>query len=207
MKKDLSPTTEVDGRSIHAMQKRLRTRELLLRSARDLLHEGKTLTVTEVARRAGVAVATVYNHFAGPEEMLRAITEELVDRSIKDAQSIVRSAGSRAASEMFPTLLYESFSALKDVATATTIPGVFLADPEIIEKLYETVHLLLSDSESDNIDETHEKSKTVTYLLLGALIRTKNYLIPDSAGYRPDDDAEAVTDLLRSIIKSISGRS
>ena len=206
MKEGLSPATEVDGRSLHAMQRRLRTRELLLRSARELLHEGKTLNVAEIARHAEVAVATVYNHFAGPEEILRAITEELVDRSIRDAQSIVRTSGSQAASEMLPTLLYEAFSSLKDTATNTTIPGVFLADPEIIEKLYSAVHLLLSEAEVNNTDEIDERSRTITYVLLGALIRTKDYVTPDGASY-PDNDAEAIADLLRSIIKSASDRS
>ena len=206
MKEGLSPATEVDGRSLHAMQRRLRTRELLLRSARELLHEGKTLNVAEIARHAEVAVATVYNHFAGPEEILRAITEELVDRSIRDAQTIVRTSGSQAASEMLPTLLYETFSSLKDTATTTTIPGAFLADPEIIEKLFVAVHLFLSEAEVDNADEVHKRSKTITYVLLGALVRTKDYVTPEGASY-PDNDAEAIADLLRSIIKSASDRS
>lgn len=207
MKEDLSPTTEVDGRSLHAIQRRLRTRELLLRSAYELLNEGKTINVADIASQAGVAVATVYNHFSGPEEILRAITEGLVDRSIKDAQSIVRSTGSRAASEMFPALLYESFSALKDNATTRTIPEIFLADPEIVEKLFRMIFVLLSESEGDNSDEIREKSKLITYVVLGALIRTKDYLTPDGAGYRPDDGTEAVSDLLRTIIKSISASS
>ena len=207
MKEGLSPATDVDGRSLHAMQRRLRTRELLLRSARELLHEGKTLNVAEIARHAEVAVATVYNHFAGPEEILRAITEELVDRSIRDAQSIVRTSGSQAASEMLPTLLYEAFSSLRETATTTTIPGVFLADPEIIEKLYTAVHLLLSEAEVDNTDEIRKRSRTITYVLLGALIRTKDYVTHDGTSYRPDNDVEAAADLLRSIIKSISDRS
>jgi len=207
MKEDLSPTTEVDGRSLHAIQRRLRTRELLLRSARDILTQGKTINVADIASHAGVAVATVYNHFSGPEEILRAITEELVDRSIKDAQSIVRSTGSRAASEMFPALLYESFSALKDTATTTTIPEIFLADPEIVEKLFQMIFVLLSESEGDNSDETREKSKLTTYVVLGALIRTRDYLTPDGASYRPNDDTEAVSDLLRTIMRSISNSS
>ncbi len=209
MKEDLSPATDVDGRSLHAMQRRLRTRELLLRSARKLLQDGRALIISELANDAGVAVATVYNHFAGPEEILKAITEELVDRSITDALSIVRSTGSRAASEMFPALLHEAFSSLKDTATRSTIPGVFLADPEIIEKLYETVHLLLSESEADNTDELREKSRTITYVLLGALIRSKNYVTSDGVdfGSETSDDSEAVADLLRSIVKSVSDRS
>lgn len=206
MKEDHSLALGVDGRSLHAIQRRSRTRELLLRSARELLHEGKTLNVAEIARHAEVAVATVYNHFAGPEEILRAITEELVDRSIRDAQSIVRTSGSQAAAEMLPTLLYEAFSSLKDTATTTTIPGAFLADPEIIEKLFEAVHLFLSEAEVDNADEVRKRSKTITYVLLGALVRTKDYVTPDGASY-PDNDAEAIADLLRSIIKSASDRS
>ena len=183
MKEDLSPATAVDGRSLHAMQRRLRTRELLLRSARKLLQDGRTVNISELADDAGVAVATVYNHFAGPEEILKAITEELVDRSITDALSIVRSTGPQAASEMFPALLHDAFSSLKDTATTKTIPEVFLADPEIIEKLYETVRHLLSQSEAGNTDELREKSRTITYVLLGALIRSKTYVTSASIDF------------------------
>ena len=206
MKEDLSPATAVDGRSLHAMQRRLRTRELLLRSARKLLQDGRTVNISELADDAGVAVATVYNHFAGPEEILKAITEELVDRSITDALSIVRSTGPQAASEMFPALLHDAFSSLKDTATTKTIPKVFLADPEIIEKLYETVHHLLSQSEAGNTDELREKSRTITYVLLGALIRSKTYVTSASIDFSSEtsNDSEAVANLLRSIVKSIS---
>ena len=206
MKEDLSPATAVDGRSLHAMQRRLRTRELLLRSARKLLQDGRTVNISELADDAGVAVATVYNHFAGPEEILKAITEELVDRSITDALSIVRSTGPQAASEMFPALLHDAFSSLKDTATTKTIPKVFLADPEIIEKLYETVHHLLSQSEAGNTDEVREKSRTITYVLLGALIRSKTYVTSASIDFSSEtsNDSEAVANLLRSIVKSIS---
>ena len=206
MKEDLSPATAVDGRSLHAMQRRLRTRELLLRSARKLLPDGRTVNISELADDAGVAVATVYNHFAGPEEILKAITEELVDRSITDALSIVRSTGPQAASEMFPALLHDAFSSLKDTATTKTIPKVFLADPEIIEKLYETVHHLLSQYEAGNTDELREKSRTITYVLLGALIRSKTYVTSASIDFSSEtsNDSEAVANLLRSIVKSIS---
>lgn len=205
--KEETSTTKIDGRTLQAMQRRMRTRELLLRTARNSLLEGRTLNIADIANDAEVAVATVYNHFSSPEEILRAITEDLVDRSIKDTLSIVKASGSRAASEMLPALLYESFSALKDLATTKTIPGVFLADPEIIEKLYEAVLLLLSESQGGSHDETREKSRKITYVLLGALIRTKDYVTPDGAGYRPEDDAEATTELLRTILKAISEHS
>ena len=42
---------------------------------------------------------------------------------------------------MLPTLLYEAFSSLKDTTATTTIPGAFLADPEIIEKLFVAVRI------------------------------------------------------------------
>ena len=205
--KEETSTTKIDGRTLQAMQRRMRTRELLLRTARNSLLEGRTLNIADIANDAEVAVATVYNHFSSLEEILRAITEDLVNRSIKDTLSIVKASGSRAASEMLPTLLYESLSALKDLATTKTIPGVFLADPEIIEKLYEAVLLILSESEGGSDDETREKSRTITYVLLGALIRTKDYVTPDGAGYRPDDDAEATIELLRTILKAISEHS
>ena len=71
------------------------------------------------------------------------------------------------------------------------------------------MHLLLSESEADNTDELREKSRTITYVLLGALIRSKNYVTSDGVdfGSQTSDDSEAVADLLRSIVKSVSDRS
>tara|TARA_Y100000768_G_scaffold386950_1_gene376673 strand:+ start:1097 stop:1720 length:624 start_codon:yes stop_codon:yes gene_type:complete len=204
MKEDLSAQKDLDGRSLHAIQKRLRTRELLLRSARNLLNAGKALTISDVAKEAEVAVATVYNHFDGPEAILKAIAEDLVNRSIADAASLVRSNGSRAATELFPALLCESFSNFNEAAIASSSPTVFLADQEIIGKLFETVSSLLTQIKLDGADEVHVQSKLITYVLLGALFRADNDSTFGNNDLALGTDTESIADLLRFIIRAVS---
>ena len=118
MKEALSDESGLDGRSLYAIQKRLRTREVLL--ARAAQPRRAKLVIADLAKEAGVSVATVYNHFDGPEAILKAITEDLVNRSIADASSLVRSNGPQAATELFPTLLYESIAYLNRRQTPQT---------------------------------------------------------------------------------------
>ncbi|MEU3553064.1 TetR/AcrR family transcriptional regulator [Streptomyces fragilis] len=50
-----------------------RNRERIVAVARDLVDQGTALQLNDVARRAGVGVATVYRHFATPEALLEAV--------------------------------------------------------------------------------------------------------------------------------------
>jgi AcrR family transcriptional regulator len=50
-----------------------RNRERIVAVARDLVDQGAALQLNDVARRAGVGVATVYRHFATPEALLETV--------------------------------------------------------------------------------------------------------------------------------------
>ncbi len=204
MKEDLSAQSDLDGRSLYAIQKRLRTREILMKSARSLLSEGKALVIADLATEAGVAVATVYNHFDGPEAILKAITEDLVNRSIADASSLVRSNGPQAATELFPTFLYESFSHLNETADPSNSPSVFLADQEIIEKLHGAVSSLLAKNKSVGTKEIHDQAKLITYILLGALFRAGNDQTFSNDALALGTDTESTVELLRSLLRAVS---
>ena len=204
MKEDLSAQSDLDGRSLYAIQKRLRTREILMKSARSLLSEGKALVIADLATEAGVAVATVYNHFDGPEAILKAITEDLVNRSIADASSLVRSNGPQAATELFPTFLYESFSHLNETADPSNSPSVFLADQEIIEKLHGAVSSLLANNKSVGTKEVHDQAKLITYILLGALFRAGNDQTFSNDALVLGTDTESTVELLRSLLRAVS---
>ncbi|MAN33395.1 MAG: hypothetical protein CL410_03745 [Acidimicrobiaceae bacterium] len=204
MKEALSDESSLDGRSLYAIQKRLRTREVLLKSARHQLSEGKALVIADLAKEAGVSVATVYNHFDGPEAILKAITEDLVNRSIADASSLVRSNGPRAATELFPTLLYESFAYLNEAADPSDSPAVFLADQHIIEKIYETVSSLLAKNKLVGADKIRDQAKLVTYMILGALFRAGRDSTSGDGALALGTDSESAVDLLRSILRAVS---
>lgn len=204
MKEALSDESGLDGRSLHAIQKRLRTREVLLKSARHQLSEGKALVIADLAKEAGVSVATVYNHFDGPEAILKAITEDLVNRSIADASSLVRSNGPQTATELFPTLLYESFAYLNEAADPSDSPAVFLADQHIIEKIYETVSSLLAENKLLGADKIRDQAKLVTYMILGALFRAGRDSTSGDGALALGSDSESAVDLLRSILRAVS---
>src|SRR5260370_98767 len=61
---------------------KLRTRKRLLDAARLLILAGgeTRLTASNVARRAGVAGATFYEHFRNRDDMLRALSNDLFDQ-------------------------------------------------------------------------------------------------------------------------------
>lgn len=204
MEEALTDESGLDGRSLYAIQKRLRTREVLLKSARRQLSEGKALVIADLAKEAGVSVATVYNHFDGPEAILKAITEDLVNRSIADASSLVRSNGPQAATQLFPTLLYESFAYLNEAADPSDSPAVFLADQQIIEKIYETVSSLLAKNKLVGEDKVRNQAKLVTYMILGALFRAGKELTSGDVAVALGTDSESAVDLLRSILRAVS---
>jgi AcrR family transcriptional regulator len=204
MEEALTDESGLDGRSLYAIQKRLRTREVLLKSARRQLSEGKALVIADLAKEAGVSVATVYNHFDGPEAILKAITEDVVNRSIADASSLVRSNGPQAATELFPTLLYESFAYLNEAADPSDSPAVFLADQQIIEKIYETVSSLLAKNKLVGEDKVRNQSKLVTYMILGALFRAGKDLTSGDVAVALGTESESAVDLLRSILRAVS---
>lgn len=56
-----------------------RSREQLVQAAGSLLTEGHPFTLTDVAARAGVSVATAYRHFKGPTDVSDAFVAGFLD--------------------------------------------------------------------------------------------------------------------------------
>jgi AcrR family transcriptional regulator len=56
-----------------------RSRERLIKAAGALLTEGHPFTLTDVAARAGVSVATAYRHFKGPADVSDAFVAGFLD--------------------------------------------------------------------------------------------------------------------------------
>lgn len=73
-------TDELDPRQRAALTKRTRTRKALLEAATSLIAEGVTSRlVEETATRAGVGVATIYNHFSTKDDLIRAVYARLLE--------------------------------------------------------------------------------------------------------------------------------
>jgi AcrR family transcriptional regulator len=71
-------------------------RAALIAAAAELLSEGKAISLTEAAARAGVSAAAPYRHFADKEALLAAVAEAGF-RKLREA--LVEAAGSRKGVE------------------------------------------------------------------------------------------------------------
>lgn len=77
---DDDSTEDLDPRQRAALTKRTRTRKALLDSAVQVIAEGTTShLMEESATRAGVGIATVYNHFATKDDLIRAVYARLLE--------------------------------------------------------------------------------------------------------------------------------
>jgi AcrR family transcriptional regulator len=65
------------------LDQKLRTRAHLLRAARDLVSEGKTLSVAAVADAAMVSRATAYRYFPNPEALLAEVPLDLAAPTVE----------------------------------------------------------------------------------------------------------------------------
>src|SRR5260370_16040677 len=69
------------GKSLTRREAKERTRRRLLDAARTLILAGgeARISASSVAREAGVAAATFYEHFSKSDDLLRALAEQLFD--------------------------------------------------------------------------------------------------------------------------------
>jgi AcrR family transcriptional regulator len=81
------PTTD-DGESSRPLRKdAARNRELLVAAGRDVFaRRGLEASLDEIARQAGVGVATAYRHFGNKFELAEAIMHEAIDEVVAAAQ-------------------------------------------------------------------------------------------------------------------------
>ncbi len=80
-----------------------RNRARILAAAAEVFNEhGISASTEEVARRAGVAVGTVFRHFPTKDDLLAAIMKELRDRLAAEAEALAAEGG--------PTALFTFFA-------------------------------------------------------------------------------------------------
>ncbi len=68
-----------------------RNKERILRATLDLfqVHGIKKTTTNDIARKAGVSPATVYNHFGSKEDLVRAAIEYFLNSTLADFKNIL----------------------------------------------------------------------------------------------------------------------
>ena len=86
---------------VHVVQVRAdatRNRQRIVVAARDLVaREGPDVTMEALARRAGVAVGTLYRHFPTKNDLVAAVVEESLARIAELTEAALRRVGSGAA--------------------------------------------------------------------------------------------------------------
>ncbi|GAA3354574.1 TetR/AcrR family transcriptional regulator [Saccharopolyspora gregorii] len=95
-----------------------RNREALLTTARTAFLAGEDIGVDEIARRAGVAVGTLYRHFDTREELIAEIYRQALDELCAEPDALLaRHAPDRALRE-FLDLLVEHAASSKGMSVA-----------------------------------------------------------------------------------------
>ncbi|MFE6664655.1 TetR/AcrR family transcriptional regulator [Streptomyces sp. NPDC057697] len=105
---------------------RLAHRERLLDAARELLAEGgyPAASISALARRAGVATGSVYNHFASKQELLAAVFRHVAGHELDAVREAVQ-ARSGVTEQLRALVEVFSYRALRSPRTAWAL----LAEP------------------------------------------------------------------------------
>ena len=85
-------TCQWGGNELNAYERRIeRNKERILRATLELfqVHGIKKTTTNDIARKAGVSPATVYNHFTSKEDLVRAAVKYFVTGAAADFRKIV----------------------------------------------------------------------------------------------------------------------
>lgn len=95
-----------------------RLRDRLLEAAADVTRsEGvQAVTIRRVARRAGLADGTLYNHFADKDELLRAVVANLTQRAEEQVTRLAELPGTATVRENLLEVVRAGLAALSELA-------------------------------------------------------------------------------------------
>ena len=165
---------------------RKRNRELIVAAARDAFARadvaGETLSMNEVARTAGVGVATLYRHFPTREDLAAAVYESKVDELTASVLDRTREASGAVAlqtwvnefaSFMLATRgMMDTLRSAWQSGTSTTASATY--------RIAETVRIFLDTGTADHSIRANLDPLDATVGILALLSTTP----PDDAGDR-----------------------
>ncbi len=111
----------------------IRAREALIAALKDMLKEKPfaKISITDIARRAGLARHTFYNHYQTKEELLTALVDSIVIHFVPK-EVVFGDSGSR--SESFKDLGVGFFQTWKDNAEVLTLLSSVNIEPLLISR-------------------------------------------------------------------------
>jgi len=134
------------GKPIRADAQRNRAR--ILAAAEAVFTErGPSASTEEVARRAGVAIGTVFRHFPTKNDLLAAILKELMQRLTDDANSAVADGDPATAFFAFFTRVVEQAAAKKTVIDLLAEAGIDLDAAKPVQALRQAIGSLLAGAQ------------------------------------------------------------
>ena len=121
-----------------------KTRDALIAAAQDLLAAGnRDASIPEIAKRAGVAVGSLYTHFGNKNELMDAAARAALDEIIPDLQTLVLSHDDRAlgflATMAYGYLLPETNPRLARILVTAGVAG-FATDRSFIAGPVESIN-------------------------------------------------------------------
>ncbi|WP_027944399.1 TetR/AcrR family transcriptional regulator [Amycolatopsis taiwanensis] len=134
------------GKPVRADAQRNRAR--ILAAAEAVFAEGgPSASTEEVARRAGVAIGTVFRHFPTKKDLLAAIVKELMERLTAEVNSLVEVGDPATAFFEFFTRVVEQAAAKKSVVDLLAQAGVDLDVAKPVNALRQAIGALLAGAQ------------------------------------------------------------
>jgi AcrR family transcriptional regulator len=161
----------VEGRPPRADARRNRAR--VLAAAEEVFSEnGPSASTEEVARRAGVAIGTVFRHFPTKEDLVQAVFAERVQRLIDEAEVLSAAEDQTAALFTFLTHLTELSVSKYAFADALAVAGVDVTavgrtHPHVVSQLHAAVGRLLNTAQQSGVVRPDVHVPEVVTLMIG----------------------------------------
>jgi AcrR family transcriptional regulator len=121
-----------------------RNRQRILEAADEVFAEhGPQGSTEEVARRAGVAIGTVFRHFPTKADLLRALMKRLLQQVTDDAGILVEQGDPKTALLEFFTRLVERTTANRSIVSLLAAEGIEVPITGALGSLTDVVQELL----------------------------------------------------------------
>ncbi len=127
--------------------------------------QGASATTEQVARRAGVAIGTVFRHFPTKDDLLAAITKDLLEQLTADVAALASTSDPRTALFSFFTRLVAQAAAKKSVVELLSRSGIEIQAAQPLQALRGGIDdLLTSGQHSGAIREDAQIAEVMALL-------------------------------------------
>ena len=136
-----------------------------------------------IAERAGVSIATVYNHFPGStSEIFIEVGNRLIDNAAEATRAVLEADGPVAAAEFLPVAVCRGVAKLGagcfDMITSRQVGGTaFFGDPPPEITMFD--FLVAAGLPAD--ERTRDAARTIAYLVRGAIFSFASHATTDFA--------------------------